>query len=127
MANSWLMVILVGAVNCGLCLYWWLLIKKAKEERSVLVRQNLVYLIAFVNYFEWLDKNYTASVVATLFSDDSYIEYMKKNGLPEKLFSGIVEGAIEKSNISLKLKTQEVLEAIKQPLAPEINALLEDE
>lgn len=99
---------------------------KLRLDRSILIRQNLVYLVAFVNYFDWLTKNYTPGVVATLMADKDYIQYMKKNGLPEAVFSGIVENALQKSNAELMAKTNEVMEAIKQPLSAEINALLED-
>jgi len=99
---------------------------RAKRERSLLIRQNLVYLIAFVNYFDWLTKNYAPGVIATVLGDKDYIQYMKKNGLPEAVFSGIVENALQKSNAELMTKTNEVMEAIKQPLSAEINALLED-
>ena len=119
-------ILITGIVNVSLMLFWWLLIKKAKEERSVLIRQNLVYLIAFVNYFEWLKNNYAASVIADVLSNADYVQYMKKNGLPEKLFSGIVENALGKSNANLMAKTQEVMQAIKLPLSAEINSLLEN-
>lgn len=120
-------VLITGVVNVSLMLFWWILIKRAKEERSVLVRQNLVYLIAFVNYFDWLEKNYAPGVIAAVLGDADYVQYMKKNGLPEKVFSGIVENALLKSNADLMGKTNEVLHAIKQPLSAEINALLENE
>ena len=99
---------------------------KAKHDTSILIRQNLVYLVAFVNYFEWLSHNYAPGVVATVMADKDYIQYMKKNGLPEAVFSGIIEKALQKSNAELMTKTNEVMEAIKQPLSAEINALLED-
>lgn len=120
-------VIVTGLINTALMLYWWIVIKKAKEERSVLIRQNLVYLIAFVNYFDWLEKNYAPSIIAAVMGDADYVQYMKKNGLPEKVFSGIVESALQKSNADLIAKTNEVLNAIKLPLSAEINALLENE
>lgn len=120
-------VIVTGLINMALMLYWWIVIKKAKEERSVLIRQNLVYLIAFVNYFDWLEKNYAPSIIAAVMGDADYVQYMKKNGLPEKVFSGIVESALQKSNADLIAKTNEVLNAIKLPLSAEINALLENE
>lgn len=120
-------IIVTGVINVTLMLYWWIVIKRAKEERSVLVRQNLVYLIAFVNYFDWLEKNYAPGVIAAVLGDHDYVQYMKKVGLPEKVFSDIVENALQKSNADLIGKTNEVMHAIKQPLSDEINALLENE
>lgn len=99
---------------------------KTVRDRSLLIRQNLVYLIAFVNYFDWLKSNYAPGIIGTVLADKDYIQYMKKNGLPEAVFSGIVENALQKSNAELLAKTNEVMEAIKQPLSAEINALLED-
>ena len=120
-------IVVTVIINGALALFWWILIKKAKEERSVLIRQNLVYLIAFVNYFDWLEKNYASGVIAAVMGDNDYVQYMKKNGLPEKAFSGIVENALQKSNAELINKTNEVMVAIKTPLSAEINALLENE
>lgn len=117
----------IGAVLCILGgIVFAVLSAKAKRDTSILMRQNLVYLVAFVNYFEWLSHNYAPGVVATVMADKDYIQYMKKNGLPEAVFSGIIEKALQKSNAELMTKTNEVMEAIKQPLSAEINALLED-
>ena len=117
----------IGAVLCILGgIVFAVLSVKGKHDTSILIRQNLVYLVAFVNYFEWLSHNYAPGVVATVMADKDYIQYMKKNGLPEAVFSGIIEKALQKSNAELMTKTNEVMEAIKQPLSAEINALLED-
>ena len=117
----------IGAVLCILGgIVFAVLSVKAKHDTSILIRQNLVYLVAFVNYFEWLSHIYAPGVVATVMADKDYIQYMKKNGLPEAVFSGIIEKALQKSNAELMTKTNEVMEAIKQPLSAEINALLED-
>ena len=118
----------VGAAILCLCaaaVYTFLSVLAARTK-SLLMRQNLVYLVAFVNYFEWLSHNYAPGVIATVMADKDYIQYMKKNGLPEAVFSGIIEKALQKSNDELMAKTNEVMEAIKQPLSAEINALLED-
>ena len=118
----------VAALLCSVASIGFLYLGyRANQERSILVRQNLVYLIAFVNYFDWLEKNYAPSVIATVMGDPDYVQYVKKNGLPEKVFSGIVENALKKSNAELINKTNEVMTAIKTPLSAEINALLENE
>ena len=124
--SGWIFCCVMSVLATVAGIAFFVLSLKAKQERSILIRQNLVYLVAFVNYFDWLSKNYAPGIIAAVLSDKDYIQYMKKNGLPEAVFSGIVEKALQKSNNDLIARTDEILEAIKQPLSAEIDALLED-
>ena len=99
--------------------------RRLRSLRKTLMKQNLIYLVSFVNYFDWIEHNYMPSVIASVLGNEDYREFMKKHGIPEKTFSVIMENALVQSNTELRLKTNAVMEDIKAPLSPEINALLE--
>lgn len=102
--------------------------RKYREMLSIkntLIKQNLVYLISFTNYFDWITNHFKTNADQILASDPELQEFLKKAGMGYKSLSEKLERPITSITNQVIGKGAECLEDIKKPLEREITQALD--
>lgn len=116
--------LIVWAANILICGIFWYKYKKAEETRMLLIKQNLIYLVSFTNYFEWVSSSFKPELLKVIAADVPLLEFFKQSGTSIKEFMSKAEGPATTMNALMLEKNNLCLADIKMPLAKEIEQLI---
>jgi hypothetical protein len=97
---------------------------RRNRAQQQLVKQNLIYLVAFVNLLTWLKDSYKSDMMKLISNDPELLEFLTTSGTSVKLFLEKIDRPVTIMHNTLSMRGEEVLDDLKKPLQKEINDLL---
>ena len=108
-----------------ICSIFWYKYRKANYTKNLLIKQNLVYLVTFTNYFEWVSSSFKDNLVKVVAQDPELLEFFKVSGTSITLFLKKFEHPAVTVHKQMIEQSNAVLNDIKKPLAKEITELID--
>ena len=113
--------VLAIAGNLGAFIYC----RRVLSEKKLMIKQNLVYLISFTNYFLWIDKAFKDNMLQVVSTDPELIEFFNKAGVSIPVFIERFDRTANVMHNQLRAKSAECLNDIKVPLDKEVAHLID--
>jgi hypothetical protein len=103
----------------------YFLIKENRQFKKSLVKQSFAMTVAMGEYHMWVKDHLYAYLTHQVLNNEEFINFAKKNGIPLIKFEEVLEQVMKDSANYIKIQSDICLRKVSEPLAEDINAILE--
>ena len=90
-----------------------------------LIKQSFSMTIAMGEYHMWVQDHMENYLIQQVMNNPNFLEFAKKSGLSITAFEGHLKDAMKISADYIKFQSKECLRKVSEPLAQDINEVLE--
>lgn len=111
-------------ISLFLCIETYLRYKRMYKNT---LKQSFSMTIAMGEYHMWIEDNLQNYLVQQITLNKEFLEFAKKTGLPVKTFEELLADRMKEAAIYIKAQSESCLRKVSEPLAEDINAILENQ